>query len=186
MYVPERGHNHDCHERRTCQMGRVRNRSWLRILKSLILPLLRRSGSLERRIDHRTNTLTTTIADQGSMSPNLFRKLLQRHPKRLLWMLACCLVALCRSPCYPLYRRRLRWRSYIIHILRHTTICRTYFHSTFTPHRLPLHRRNCKCKLVHTPSISPRHSHRRVLALTGSRSRTLAMGSGAQVGRATA
>lgn|SRR6266702_1765482 len=182
MYVQERGHNRGCHERRTCQMGRVRSRSWLRRLKSLILPLLRRSGSLERQIDHRTNTLRTTKADQSSPSPNM---LLQRHPKRL-WMLACCLVAPRRSPCYPLYLRSLRWRSYIIHILSRTTICHT-FHSTFMAHHLPLYRRNCKCKRgqVHTPSISPRRSRRRVLALTGSRSRTMVMGSGAQVGRVT-
>lgn len=186
MYVRERGHNYDCHERRTCQMGWVRSRTWLRRLKSLILPLLRPSGSLERQIDRRTNTLRTIKADRSSASLKLFRMLSQRHPKRH-WTLACCSMVPCRSPCYPLYRRSLRWESYTIRILSHTTICHTYFHSTCMSHHLPLHRRNCKCKLgqVHTPSISPRHSRRRVLAPTGSRSRTMVMGLGAQVGQVT-
>lgn len=185
MYVQERGHNRDCHGRRTCQMGRAWSRPRLRKLRSSILSLLRLSGSLERRIDHRTNTRGTTKTDQNSLSLNIFRMPLQRHLKRL-WMLACCLVAH-RSPCYPLYRRSLRWQSYIIHIPSHTTICHTHFHSTFMSHHLPLHRRNYKCKLgqVHTPFISPRRSRRRVLAPTGSRSRTLVMGSGTQVGQVT-
>jgi len=106
-------------------------------------------------------------------------------------MSAYCSVAPCRAPRYPLLllQRSHHWQSYHTHILRiHTTLFRMFFHnSLFMALHFLLRKRNCMYKRVrvHTQFINPHPNRCRVLALMVSRSKTMGMALGVQVGRGT-